>query len=191
MAQEKLSSKINSYLARFSPYFIISGIICLIISAFLLWQRTTPQRLAFAVNKIENQQSVNYAISPTLLQMPDLDIQLPVIPAYIQDGKWQATSKGVSYLAASAFPGETGNSILYGHNWPNLLGRLTKAVPGQEFSIIFSNGQARRFVIDYTQIVTPDQTHILQPTSDKRLTLYTCTGFLDRYRFVVTAVPQT
>ena len=46
-------------------------------------------------------------------------------------------------------------------------------------------------MIEYTQVVTPDQTHILAPSDDRRVTLYTCTGFLDRKRFVVTATLLT
>ena len=50
-----------------------------------------------------------------------------------------------------------------------------------------SNGEERNFLVEYTSVVDPNQTYILSQTKDKGITLYTCTGFLDTKRFVVTA----
>ena len=94
---------------------------------------------------------------------------------------------GLSYLSSSPIPGEWGNSILYGHNWPNLFGPLKKIQKGDPVEVELSSGQTRTFEVVMTDTVTPNQTHILSKTDDVRLTLYTCTGFLDRNRFVVTA----
>jgi len=68
------------------------------------------------------------------------------------------------------------------------LGKLPKVKPGQEITIVFTDGSSKIFTIEYTSVVTPDQTHILNPTADSRITLYTCTGLFDNKRFVVTAV---
>ena len=86
-------------------------------------------------------------------------------------------------------PWEFGNSILYSHNWSSLLGPLTKAKPGQKIIITFDNGRKEKFVVEHTQEVGPDNTEILSQTEDSRLTLHTCSGFLDTKRFFVTAFP--
>lgn len=167
------------------------GFICIILTVFLYWQRTTPKRLKFNIDTVNSNSSIsNTKIYPKVLIIKDLGIKLEIYPTEIKNGRWQATSKGVSYLATSPVPADVGNSILYGHNWRSLLGGLVNAKPGQEVEIIFSDGTSKRFVIQYTQVVTPDQTEILENTEDRRITLYTCTGFLDSKRFVITAIYQ-
>ena len=59
--------------------------------------------------------------------------------------------------------------------------------PGDRIEIAFSDGSIREFVVAYTTTVNPGQVEILKDSEDSRLTLYTCTGFLDSKRFVVTA----
>ncbi|KKR30448.1 hypothetical protein A2715_04540 [Candidatus Woesebacteria bacterium RIFCSPHIGHO2_01_FULL_39_32] len=167
---------------------VILGIISLGLSLFFYWQRVTPRRLSFNIDNLGESEVVGESSKPTALLISDLGISLPIFPAKIQNGKWEATSKGVSYLSTSSIPGELGNSVIYGHNWKSLLGNLTKAKPGQEIMIYYSNGTKKTFKITHTQVVTPNQTKILDRTDDRRITLYTCTGFLDTKRFVVTAI---
>lgn len=125
---------------------------------------------------------------PVSIAIPSLRISLPVYPSTIENGKWQDTKDGVSFLTSSTAPGVGGNSIFYGHNWPSLLGNLTKIKPGDKIFVTLSEKGMQVYTVKYITVVTPDQTHILDTTSDSRLTLYTCTGFLDSKRFVVTAV---
>lgn len=175
----------KSHLATFLTAF---GLVCLILAAFFFWQRTTPRRLSFKVeNRSQNEANLG-ALEPKTLMIKDLGISLPITPAQVEKGKWEASTKGVSYLSTSPIPGETGNSVLYGHNWSNVLGNLVKIKPGQEVAILFNDGSVKNFMVKMTQTVTPEQTNILDPSDDQRVTLYTCVGFLDRKRFVVTAV---
>lgn len=171
-----------------SGILTIIGIFCLVILSFLLWERNTPRRLAFKTAEFNNNTSNNKSSYPRVLVIKDLGIELSIFSAKVEKNRWPATTKGVSFLSASSLPGEKGNSILYGHNYPNLLGKLTKVKAGQEIEIVFDNGIKKTFVVEFTQVVTPDQTYILSQTDDARLTLYTCTGFLDTKRFVVTAI---
>lgn len=172
-----------------SGSLIILGLVSMILSGTLLWQRNSPSRLAFA---LEETQTVPYLHlnPPKTFVIRDLGIDLPVYSATINNGKWKASPDGVSYLSSSPLPGDRGNSIIYGHNWESILGKLTKAQPGQEIEITFEDGTTKTFVIEYTSVVTPDQTHILNPTDDYRITVYTCIGFLDTKRFVVVAFPH-
>lgn len=170
---------------------IFFGVSCLVFTAYLIWQRNTPTRLAFSLEQIKTEShSTSTERRPVTIFFPSLDRELPIIPTELNKGKWEATPEGVSYLISTPQPGETGNSILYGHNWTNLLGSLPRMKPGEHIEVHFSDGTARIFQIEFTSVVTPDQTHILNQTTDRRLTIYTCTGFLDTKRFVVTAILQ-
>jgi len=171
-------------------FFIISGIILLLVSTYFFWQRNNPNRLAFKNSEkvVLSGNEQNEISKPITLVIEDLGIYLPVIPAANNNGRWATTTDGVSYLSSSVVPGETGNSIFYGHNYKNILGNLRKAEVGQTVKVVFDNGTEKYFKVKYIQTVTPDQIDILANSDDKRITIYTCSGFLDTKRFVVTAI---
>jgi LPXTG-site transpeptidase (sortase) family protein len=125
---------------------------------------------------------------PDVIKIPSIEKELKIIPSKVVNNRWESTKKGVSYLETSPIPSEIGNSIIYGHNYPNLLKDLTKVKVGDEIAIVFENGGEKKFDVIFTQEVRPDQSTILNSTSDRRITLYTCSGFLDSKRFVITAI---
>ena len=173
-----------------SRAFYLLGAMLIFAAAYLTWQRFTPTRLSFATRSVGDRLTVPTEFSPVRLRITRLKIDLPVIPTALENGKWTATDRGASYLVSTPLPGGIGNSVLYGHNWPNLLGRIVRIKPGDLIEIQLSDGTTRNFRVKYTATVTPDQTHILAPSDDKRITLYTCIGFLDSKRFVVTAIME-
>lgn len=174
---------------RISNTFIILGVLLLIFSAYLYWLRTDPNRLAFTTDSVFlSEKNSTSALIPAVLEIPSQNIRLRIVPSEINKDKWETTDNGVSYLTSSPTPGEVGNSIMYGHNWENILGNLQKVKPGQTVIIYLSDGSKRIFTIQATAEVSPDQTHVLKNTQDKRLTIYTCSGFLDSKRFVVSAI---
>lgn len=130
-------------------------------------------------------------IVPTRLVIKSLGVDLPIYESEIIDGKWEKTKKGVSYLTTTPLPGDTGNSIIYGHNWENLLGKLDQIENGNDVKIIFSDGSNAVFNVKNKFVVTSDQTHILKQSTYPKLTMYTCSNFLDAKRLVVTATPRT
>jgi LPXTG-site transpeptidase (sortase) family protein len=172
--------------------FIISGVICLSIASYILFQMYNPNRLKF-VGYEQPKLHTNTdkkAGMPKYLIIKDLGINLEVVPSSIKDGVWETTYKGVSYLSASPKPGDIGNSIFYGHNWSSLLGNLKKAKPGQTIRIIDEDGYLTDFKIAFVQVVDPNNKSILDQTTDSRLTIYTCIGLLDSKRLVVTAIKE-
>lgn len=172
----------------FSYTFIIIGLLSLVFTSYLIWQRNSPRRLAFDISSYKVKNTISVKRLPKRITIKKLDIDLPIYPATLLNGQWEASTEGVSYLQSSVIPGELGNSILYGHNWRNLLGNLPNAHPGQEVIIEFDDHSKEKFMIEYTTIVSPKNINILDPSDDTRLTLYTCTGFLDSKRFVVVAL---
>lgn len=124
------------------------------------------------------------------IQIPSAQIDLPVYTATISGTTWQTTKHGVSYLSTSPLPGAYGNSVVYGHNWPNLLGNLHRVKPGDAIFISRMN-TTTRFIVRYVTVVSPHDSSVYAPSNDTRLTLYTCTGFLDKNRLVITAFPNT
>jgi len=172
----------------FASVLRIFGVTLMLFGAALFIQRNSPYRISFNnyAPPIE-KMCVNRPFSPTVIRIPSLHKVLPIIPATVQDNKWETTDRGVSYLVSSRIPGEVGNSILYGHNWESLLGDLPTIKTGTDIEIEFNDGTKRTFIVQTSAHVSPDQTDILKQSHDKRITLYTCSGWFDSQRFVVVA----
>jgi LPXTG-site transpeptidase (sortase) family protein len=168
-----------------SKTLVFLGIIFLVFGAYLVVQRYSPKKLEF--NNLSVAKASTSKIVPQRIIIPSLKIDNTIFGAKITNNQWEATEKGVSYLSSSPIPGSRGNSILYGHNWESILGRLVQIKPGEKIKIYMSSGEVRDFVVNFTSVVEPTQTHILAQTNDNRITIYTCTGFMDSKRFVVTA----
>lgn len=169
--------------------FIVSGLICMVYGSFLLWRRSDPRYFAVVKSQKTLAQMAAYTNAmPTRISIPTIFVDLPIIPSKIVRGEWEESTIGVSYIAKSPVPGEIGNSILYGHNWPTLLGELPKIKPGDKITVTYQHEKPRTFTVQFINIVSPNTTSVLMPTTDRRITLYTCTGFLDSKRLVVTAI---
>ena len=165
-------------------------ILLVIISVFSF------SRFFYLYNKRHKDLSSGYVnveediLTPVRFIIKDLDIDLPVYQSEIFEGVWQDTEEGISYLKTSPLPGDIGNSVMYGHNWENILGNLNNIKIETEIEITFSDGQIRVFKFDDKFEVTVDQTHVLNQSDHPKLTIYTCDNFLDSKRLVVTAVPR-
>lgn len=171
-------------------FFTGLGVSLIIFASFLVFQRNNPNRIAFAQKEsiATEEKEINESLLPVILRISSLDIDLPIYESEIKDKKWEVSNKGVSFLKSSVLPGDKGNSILYGHNWTNLLGNLTKIKTGEVIEIVFSDNTKKEFVVTLIQEVDPDDISILNNTNDNRVTIYTCSGFLDSKRFVVVAL---
>lgn len=160
------------------------GIFFVGFGSYLIYLRYTP------IPYVEPTEVVSTSRAPASIHIDSLDIHLPVSGAKIVGNVWDVQSESVSYLLSSPLPGEVGNSIMYGHNWPNLLADLRKVRVGDHIRITLESGDIVDYIVHFVTEVTPDQTHIFQNTTDRRLTLYTCSGFMDSKRLVVTAIVE-
>ncbi len=173
--------KLLSYL------FILFGITCFIAGIFLIWQRNSPDRLSFRDYTPRAAKS-GPSNPPVRIAIEDVLIDIPVYPANLHNGKWETTEQGASYLTSSPVPGERGNSIIYAHDWMSLFGPLVNVKKGQKVTVYFADKSYKTFIIQKTAVVPYTRSDILSTTNDRRITLYTCTGFLDSQRFVATAM---
>ncbi len=173
-----------------SRFCFILSFIFFVCFLGLFYEQNAPRRLAFAqVPELAHSVSKQNGSDPTPsgIVITSINVWLPVYPSSISNGQWETSRKGVSYLANGVTPGDKGNSIFYGHNWPNLLGSLYRVKPGDTIQVVSVDGQTTNFVVSTVQVVTPNDISVLSQTNDRRLTIYTCTGFLDAKRLVVVA----
>ncbi len=177
----------SSQLNNWGNLLLVIGLLSLLSFGYLIYQRYNPQNLSFAIKTSEPSSNNQSALEPQTLKINSINLALTVTASEIKNNKWEASTKGVSHLKSSVLPGEKGNAILYGHNWPNLLGNLKNTRPGDKITIIYNDNSQKNFEVEYLTKVSSNETSILENSEDNRITLYTCTGFLDTQRLVVVA----
>lgn len=127
---------------------------------------------------------------PVRLRIPVMFLDSPVREVKVNMGVWQVAPMDVGHHIGTANPGEVGNMVLAAHRDINsaLFRELDRLQPGDE---VFVSNSLReyRYVVTDSFVVNPDQTEVMAPTNDKRVTLITCTPIgLDTQRLIVTAI---
>jgi LPXTG-site transpeptidase (sortase) family protein len=172
------------------PIFVIFfGIFLMSIFAGYAWAKELSLQMdQQIVDSYAQQSPINRAAKPTHISIKwfvDVDIDDSVI----HDGDWTISEKTASHLTESANPGEKGNIIIYGHNTRQILGNI-RALTGKELiRVQTADGVEHHYKIISLQEVDDKQINFLKQTDEEILTLYTCSGFWDKQRFVVQAVP--
>ncbi|OGD91024.1 hypothetical protein A3D07_04240 [Candidatus Curtissbacteria bacterium RIFCSPHIGHO2_02_FULL_42_15] len=182
----KKKSPIRLYFSQaFAIFLILAGAGLIFWSSFRQgygWQTPTQ-----AEPQLNQEQTDKEAPKPAKIYIPKLERTLDVSDGFIKDNRWTVSQTGVSYLINSGRLGEPGNVVLYGHNTKDVLGSLWKVQAGDIVEVTDSEGNIHKFEIFERKEVKPNSVEILESTEDSRLTIYTCSGFLDTARFVVVA----
>lgn len=123
---------------------------------------------------------------PKRVIMPQLGIDVATDPAKIVNGKWEVYEKVGSYGLGSGVPGSTGNTVVFAHAREGLFLPL-KSVKKDMTIYVLTNKEWYQYKVDEIKEVFPHDVSVIKPTDDETLTLYTCTGFADSKRLIVSA----
>ena len=166
-------------------FLVLLGVALLFVANrhFLVLSQKVERSSQVAISTQENQ----LLVKPIKLYIPKLSRVLAISDGEVINDRWMIAETGVSYLTSSVLPGKTGNSVIYGHNKTGILGGLPRLIAGDLIYIVLDNGEFAKYEVFETKEVLPSQVEILNETGDARLTIYTCSGFLDQARFVVVA----
>ncbi len=129
------------------------------------------------------------ALLPDRLRIPAMFLDSPVQEVKLDFGQWQVSPMDIGHHEGSGNPGEVGNVVLAGHRDINsaLFRDLDRLKPGDD--VYVSNSLADyHYIVRESLVVGPDHTEVMDPTSDRRLTLITCTPIgIDTQRLIVIA----
>lgn len=166
---------------------ILVGIISFAaVFSFRTYEELKKQALSFSqVPELKTESKEE--LSPSQIIIPSLKIDLPVAPGKVIDDVWEISDTGASYLLGSGIPGKPGNMVIYGHNKRKLFGPILWIKKGAEIKIENKKGETFNYLVEETKTVLPTHVEVLMPTENSMVTIYTCTGFMDTKRFVVTA----
>lgn len=152
---------------------------------YILYRRTI---LSFQVSPIVAAEQ--HTETPIRIEIENKNIQLPIIPAAINDGIWPVDDHNALHLATSAYPGERGNIVIYGHNTMPVFGNLKQVAVGDIVKIATDTEVVHTYVVKEVLRVKPSDIHVVLPTDHEVLTIYTCIGWLDSERLVLKAYPE-
>jgi sortase A len=116
--------------------------------------------------------------------LPPLRIEIPKIgvawPVVLADNDDLPRFRGVGWLMGSAYPGQAGNIVLFGHlDGPySTFPRLIELKPGDRFSV-FTETREHRYLVRGTFETTFDDVSVLIPSDTATATLITCSGHWD------------
>jgi LPXTG-site transpeptidase (sortase) family protein len=132
--------------------------------------------------RIKAWQSTRDLADPTplaILRIPRIRLEVAVL-----EGTDELTlNRAVGHIEETAAPGASGNAGIAGHRDGFFRG-LMHVVPGDAIELDTRQG-TEEYRIERTWIVNPDNVSVLDPTSERSLTLVTCYPF-----YVVGPAPQ-
>lgn len=126
--------------------------------------------------------------SPIRILIPDVSIDITIKFAPIQNGYWIVYKDSAGFGQGSSLPGEQGNIVIFAHARQGLFLPLNKVKLGTKIYILSINKYFSYQVSDIKE-VNPNQIEVISQTPQETLTLYTCSGFLDKKRLIVIAKP--
>ncbi len=121
---------------------------------------------------------------PQEISISRLGIKMAIKEATVSENDWQIYDDAVSWLKTSGTL-DGGNIILYGHNTQSLFGNIIQLGFGDEI-ILAGDGKTQKYQVTQAYQTTRDDLWALQNTNNQ-LTMYTCSGWFDQYRFFVIA----
>src|SRR3989344_740790 len=185
--------KIKKSLFSKSPLFNkLIGVFLIILSLLVLTWKFPVAKPAdknpIVINSklLESREVQNI---PVRIVIPKSNIDLKVIPSKIVNGYWELSENTASYGLGSGYPQSKSNTVIFAHAREGLFYNL-KDVKVGEIIYVFTKDKWFRYKVNKIKTVYPNQIEVIKPTKNETLTLYTCSGFYDVKRLIVTAVPQ-
>jgi len=105
-----------------------------------------------------------------------VEIQRVGLSAVVFEGTTDSTlTQGVGHYSKSPEPGAQGNVVLAGHR--DTVFRPLRYVKVGDVVKITTDSGVFAYKVERTEVVSPEATHVLNPTRDDELTLITCYPF--------------
>jgi sortase A len=177
---------------------IVSGVLILLFVAYQLWgtglaEDRSQDRLTKQFNQVLAAPLTDQGQAPpppegeavALIKIPKIGLE----KAVVQGVGLHELKKGPGHYPTTPMPGQPGNVAVAGHRttYGAPFFRLDEMQGGDPILMTTRQG-AFRYEVTERKIVTPNQTEVLDPSDDNRLTLTTCNPrFSASQRLVVVA----
>lgn len=167
---------------------IVPVLSAITISVYLFATPNKPLKKEAQAAPIISEQVEYQGESPTRIEFSELGLKYDVKNAQVSNNNWDLYEDAASYLVTSGKIGVTGNAVFYAHNKTHLFGSLSR-ISVNDHIIVSTNESEKLYVVKEKKVVSPADLSIVYPLGDQRITLFTCTNFLDADRLVIVATP--
>lgn len=179
------SSRTSSLAARVEHFFWAAGVV---LGLFLLLTGVRVRSAEARARQIHGEASAG-SVAPAQagsvpvgsrhekqdvigrLEIPQISLSVPVLASYDPD----SLLRGVGHIEGTAMPGGLGTLGLAGHR-DTFFRPLRRVTPKMEVRITDRTG-VYHYVVDTTEVVTPDQVEVLSIRDRPEMTLITCYPF--------------
>jgi len=185
---------------RLSTLFIVIGVVLIAVPQIFkkpIVNKANPTKVQVQEIKTDNGpikidekllSEQEPAQPPLRIVMPKYNIDLSVVEAPVINGVWETSETTASHGIGSASPGQIGNTVVFAHARAGLFLPI-RDIQKDEIIYVLTKDRWYRYQVSDSKLVNPDQVEVISQTVDEKLTLFTCSGFLDSKRLVVTALP--
>jgi LPXTG-site transpeptidase (sortase) family protein len=160
------------------------------------WQMNhTPRRQQLTQKIQPKSNSSSHKTQPTSqpnsLTVPAMLLDTPILEGPVAD-TYKILDRGIWRLPFSSTPDKGGNTVIVGHRFTytnprGIFYALDKVRVGDEIGVVWNN-TSYLYKVGSVSTVPPTQVGVEAPTTDARLTLYTCTPLWNpKDRLVVVA----
>ena len=189
------SSAARSFIGAIGRVLIASGLLVLAFVGYQLWGTALAE--ARSQERLLEQFEDGSAGGPldALRPVPGGAVGIIEIPkigldkAIVEGVGVEELKAGPGHYPGTPLPGQPGNAAIAGHRttYGAPFNRLDELVAGDAVLITTAQGEFR-YEVESAVVVRPDQSEVLDPTEDDRLTLTTChPEFSAAQRLVLTA----
>lgn len=180
--------KPSNHSSLFLFFSYVMGLVSLIFFVYgggLLYQRWRPLEFSELHSEIQAKELKEEQLLPVTLKIDSIQLTLPIIKGEIKDGSWVLADNAASVISTK--DASDSGWIVYGHNYPRILGALQHVTENDKVTLVLQNGKTVEYLVTDKEIVSPESIYSLTPGDFTDLIIYTCTGFLDSQRLIVKA----
>ena len=134
--------------------------------------------------ELTNNEDLDEASLPVRIIIPELGIDLDVQESKIVNGYWEVPEDRAAWGEGSGVPGYAGNQVIFAHARDGLFTNLEN-IEKEMHIYVLTDEDWYAYEVSEIKEVYPDQTEVIAPTDNERLTLYTCSGYKDSKRLIV------
>jgi LPXTG-site transpeptidase (sortase) family protein len=169
--------------------FYLKILCCYLIVAFVFFFPAFKRMIiSRAIENVPEDEVVEERVAkitgtPVRLSVPEIGIDLPVIPGDFQDKSWKLTKDKSQFAQMTSEPNDQeGNSLFYGHNTPLVFKKTEQLSVGDHLIVETSNNL--KFVYRYvnSEYVQPTNTTVFAYKGPSQATLLTCNGLFNSKR---------
>lgn len=116
---------------------------------------------------------------PTRIFIQRLNIELPIVDGIYNeaDDSWTLSDNMAHYATPTpVLNDQQGNTLIYGHNYDWIFGKLNKLSPGDTVVLHSDSGRIFTYAYERTEYLQPDDMTVFNPVQKPMLTLQTCSG---------------